>query len=122
VLTIIAHVAIGRVPEFKLKLTVTDSASSSGVEEATLCGYVALNLGGYLGFGYTPFRFYRLVYRCANIGNDGTVPTASVRPHNSFGIEGTVEAELEERRLMATEESRQRYGLRGEDYYYSTNK
>ena len=108
---------IGEMPEFKLQMT----ASSNGIEE-TLCGYTARNMDdhfegrSFLNFGaFKRIRsyFYRLVYRHGKNGSGGTFPPASsARPHQDDVIEGTVDAEREERRLMATEESRQRYGLR----------
>ena len=60
---------------------------------------------------YKPARFYRLVYR-RRAKNGGTLPPASDRPHHHDDvIEGTVNGEQEDRLLLATEESRQRYGM-----------
>jgi len=120
VLSMFAQVGVAGLPEFKLRMPVVDSASySSGIVEETLCGYVAHNLEGFLEFGHNPFRYYRLVYRRAKNGSGGgTLPSASAsaRPNDDDVIEGSVESEQEESRLLATEESRQRYGLRGEDH------
>jgi len=107
VLSIIPRRFIGEMPEFKLRMPVADSASSSGVviDEETLCGYVASNLEGGVWNYYCPARFYRLVYRRGKNGNgDGTLSPALNGPHDD-----DVDAEQEERRLLATEESRQRY-------------
>ena len=110
VLSMIANYAGGGVmPEFKLQQPV------AGGVETTLCGYVVRNLEGHLllgGLRISPVHLYRLVYRGKN-GSGGALnlPPASVRPHNGKVIEGTVDAEREERRLMATEEGRQSYGF-----------
>jgi len=83
-------------------MPVADSVSSSSggvIEEATLCGYTTRNLVGTIWLdGYKPDRFYRLVYRAKN---------GSGETHNN----GTM-GQREERRLMATKESRRRYDLR----------
>jgi len=103
----VANHDVGEMFEFKLQLpVVTDSASSSGggVEE-TLCGYVARNLEGSLWLDYRPVRFYRLVYRRGKNVSGGTS-----QPHDDDVITD-VEAQREERRLMATKESSQRYSL-----------
>ena len=115
VLSLVAHSHVGELPKFKLRMPVADSASSTGggvVEEATLSGYVVRNLGGGFGFNvYDRLTSYRLVYRAKN-GSGETLPSASIQPHNDDVIEGTAfDAEREERRLMATEESRQRYSV-----------
>ena len=103
-------------PKFKLWMPIADSTSSNGgVVTASLCGYVVNNSEGYSWLDYRPKRFYRLIYRHrGKNGSGGTLPPASssARPHNDDVIEGTVDAEQEERRLMATEESRQRYSMR----------
>ena len=106
VLTILAYHFGRTMPEFKLQLP---AAAAGGTDvEATLCGYVVPSFEGYLWFGdFSPTRFYRLVYRRrGKNGSGGTLPlppaVSALRPHS----------ELEERRLMATEEGRQRYGLR----------
>jgi len=118
VLTLVAAEGVGEIPSFKLRIPVANFASSSYVSEETLCGYLVRNSKGFLwpfytsygggGYSYKPSRFYRLVYRGKN-GSGGTLPPASARSHD----DNTVEAELEERRLMATEESRQRYSIQG---------
>ena len=98
-LSVVAYNDVGNLPEFKFQRAVS-SSSSGGVVEETLCGYVVRNLVGHLGFDYTPTHFYRFVYRGKN-GSDGA------RQHHIIAVD----AEREERRLMATEESRQRYSV-----------
>ena len=115
VLSVVAHKDFGVVPvqaEFKLRMPVTDSGSSSGVIEETLCGYVVRNSMRCAWFvrddyRYFPARYYRLVYRRGKNVNDGMLPAAA-RHHNDDDL---VDREREERRLLATEEGRQRYGL-----------
>jgi len=99
-------------PEFKLRMPIADSTSSSNIVEATLCSYVVRDSSdSSWSEGSSPARFFRLIYRAKNVGG-GALPPASARPHDDEVIEGTSDAELEERRLMATEDSRQRYSLR----------
>ena len=107
-LTMIAQKDVGELPEFKLQLPVAVSASSSGVAEATLRGYVARNSLRNFWPGLNPDRFYRLVYGRGKYGSGATLPPGSVQHHG----DGNVAARQEERRLMATEEGRQRCGLR----------
>ena len=111
VLGINARNYVGELPEFKLRLSDSDSAaSSSDVAEATLCGYVVPSyLGGRLwfeGIGPGLTSFYRLVYRRGKNGSGGTLPSASARPHADDVITDSEAAKQEECRLMATEESR----------------
>ena len=109
VLSLITGQYVGRIPEFKLRMSVAESASSSGlvVVEETLCGYVArTQFVSFLIGGYSFGRFYRLIYRGKN-GSGGTSPPASARPH----ADDVIDTEREERRLMSTEEGRQRYSL-----------
>ena len=105
-LSLIAQRDVGEMPEFKLQQSV------AGGDEATLCGYAVRNSMGYAWFngsGYMlrPARFYRLIYRRGKHGSGGTVPAASTRPHDDT----EVDAEREEHRLLATEDSRRRYGM-----------
>jgi len=96
-----------------MRLPATDSTSSS-VVEATLCSYVVDNYHRIsFWLGLDPNGFYRLVYRGGKNGSNGTLPVASARAHDDDDlIDDDKAGEREERRLMATEESRQRYGLR----------
>ena len=112
VLTVISYLDFDELPKFKLRMPVladSTSSSGSGTVEATLCGYVAHDLE--CSFVQPKFKkcspdhFYRLIYRRNNGSGGTTMPTASsAQPHDE-----DVDAEREERRLMATEEGRQRY-------------
>jgi len=118
VFSLFAYENVGVLPEFKLRMPVTDSASYCGDVETTLCGYATRNSEGFSWSGGSrPARFYRLVYRRGKNGSGGTLPPALDGPHDYDVI--AVDAEQEERRLLATEESRQRYGMRmlPTDYY-----
>jgi len=104
--------------EFKLQLPVADSASSNGAVEETLCGYMARNSKGFSwpfyasdSYNYKPSRFYRLVYRYGKNGasGGGTLPAASAQLTTMTSSTTAVDAEQEERRLMATEDSCRRY-------------
>ena len=119
VLSIVAGY-FGDLPNFKLLPSVADSDSSNGVGGAvkeTLCGYVTPDLEGcpvdhfYRGH-MTRARVYRLIYRrrSKNDGIDGRTlpPPASARAHD---YDADTMGQREERRLMATEEGRQRYGF-----------
>jgi len=113
VLSIITHKDIEyyeELPEFKFL------PDSGGVVE-TLCGYISRRNSmdfvwldeSWSGYGgRRSDSLYRLVYRRGKNVSDGTLPAASTRPHNDYDVD----AEREENRLMATEEGRQRYGLR----------
>ena len=100
-LTIIPHHDVEELPEF------FGFVSSSGDYKETLCGYVTRNLEGNLWLDYSPLRIYRLVYRRGENGSDGTLP-----PTYALHRGGHNSAKREERRLMTTEEGRQRYSLK----------
>ena len=110
VLSLIPFSDVCELPEFKLRMPVAaNSASSSGVEETTtLCGYVVRNSIGFsLWHGHRPARLYRLICRRREKSvSGGPLPPASAQLHH----DDDVDAEREERRLMATEEGRRRYG------------
>ena len=110
--------------------TVANGCSNNNVD--TLCGYEVRNLARVFLKGHVPGCFYRLVYRrrqpqpqhrlgdfrfLASIASSGSVATTTGADHPDNGvgiviIEGTfVRAEHEERRLMATEAGRHRFGV-----------
>ena len=110
VLSLIPFSDVCELPEFKLRMPVAaDSASSSsGVEKTTLCGYVVCNSIGFsLWHSHRPARLYRLIYRRRekNVSGGPLPPASAQLPNDDY-----VDAEREERRLMATEEGRRRYG------------
>ena len=106
VLTIIPRRNVGELPVFKLRMPV-----ASGIE-SSLCGYVARSSMGRIWRCYLPARFYRLVYRSGKDENAGKLSQTSARPYGDDVIGNNNAVHREERRLMATEESRQRYSLR----------
>ena len=80
--------------------SICRSKSGAKLAEETLCGYMAFNNIGDRTTPYEPRRLYRLVYRRRLLLNDGV-------------IEGTdVDAKQEERRLITTRASRQRYDVK----------
>jgi len=100
VLSLVDHRDVGRLPEFKLRLRVAESASasSSGGVEATLCGYVAR--------GFRPGHLYQLVFRRREKYGSGGVLLPYDHDKDDVS-EGSVDDKQEERRLIAATETGQ---------------